>query len=368
MNELNIVIGANYGDEGKGLVTNAITPSDGVVVLGNGGAQRGHTAEYNGVRHVFHHFGSATLKGAATYASEDFLVNPMEYVREVSELGFIPILHVHPNCRVTTIYDMLANAIRSELSGKTGSTGFGVLETIKRYETPDNWFRLIDFTREDNVWQWELEHIKAYYLAQDWLSNSGSRLLHYFEENAIMDQFIDDLYSFFNNINQIVDYDGIRRMYKVLTIECGQGLALDTDADLDNGTPTHTGSENLIPWLKFVSGSCAVNRYYVSRSYITRHGSGELYDEDPEMFFEDQTNIPNEFQGTIRFAPMSELNTQLLIDRITSDIKKINTEVKNNLVITHTNEIEPSTEFIDKMMKLSFDQILFSNNKETIEV
>ena len=88
MKELNIVIGANYGDEGKGLVTNAVTKNNGLVILGNGGAQRGHTVVHDGIRHVFHHFGSATLKGAASYASAAFLLNPVEYSREVNELGF----------------------------------------------------------------------------------------------------------------------------------------------------------------------------------------------------------------------------------------------------------------------------------------
>lgn len=58
MKTINIVIGANYGDEGKGLVTNAITPATGCLVLANGGAQRGHTVETKTFRPVFHHFGS----------------------------------------------------------------------------------------------------------------------------------------------------------------------------------------------------------------------------------------------------------------------------------------------------------------------
>lgn len=58
MKTINIVIGANYGDGGKGLVTNIITPATGSIVLTNSGAQRSHTVETKTFRPVFHHFGS----------------------------------------------------------------------------------------------------------------------------------------------------------------------------------------------------------------------------------------------------------------------------------------------------------------------
>ena len=64
---INIVIGANYGDEGKGFVTNWLSnqydENNSIIILNNGGAQRGHTVESsNGFRHVFHHFGSTSNK------------------------------------------------------------------------------------------------------------------------------------------------------------------------------------------------------------------------------------------------------------------------------------------------------------------
>ena len=65
-----IIIGANYGDEGKGLVTRHFAlqaKKDGrnpITILHNGTAQRGHTVDYSPeFRHVFHHFGSGTLDG-----------------------------------------------------------------------------------------------------------------------------------------------------------------------------------------------------------------------------------------------------------------------------------------------------------------
>ena len=59
-----LVIGANYGDEGKGLFTEFLskTCQNPIVVLANGGSQRGHTVNDPVLgKHVFHHFGSGTL-------------------------------------------------------------------------------------------------------------------------------------------------------------------------------------------------------------------------------------------------------------------------------------------------------------------
>ena len=88
---INIVIGANYGDEGKGLVTNWLSnqysSDNSVIILNNGGAQRGHTVEdQSGFRHVFHHFGSTTNKNYISYCSQFFIINPAIWFIEKEEL------------------------------------------------------------------------------------------------------------------------------------------------------------------------------------------------------------------------------------------------------------------------------------------
>ncbi len=79
MKDIKIVIGGSFGDEGKGLITNYFSQKkNSIVICSNGGAQRGHTVTSpDGIRHVFHHFGSGTFNGAATYLPEDFILNPI---------------------------------------------------------------------------------------------------------------------------------------------------------------------------------------------------------------------------------------------------------------------------------------------------
>ena len=87
------VIGANYGDEGKGLVTDALadeamnTYGNCLVICNNGGAQRSHTVVLeDGTRHAFSHFGSGTFRRADTYLSEYFILNPIIFRKEFEEL------------------------------------------------------------------------------------------------------------------------------------------------------------------------------------------------------------------------------------------------------------------------------------------
>nr|WP_279048354.1 adenylosuccinate synthetase [Bifidobacterium catenulatum] len=65
MTDVKIVVGANFGDEGKGLMADyfchqAVSQGKKCLnVLTNGGAQRGHTVVYTDrKRHVFKHFSS----------------------------------------------------------------------------------------------------------------------------------------------------------------------------------------------------------------------------------------------------------------------------------------------------------------------
>ena len=65
-------------------------------VLTNGSSQRAHTVDTSdGKHHVFNHFSSATFRGADTYISKYFVVNPIQFVEEYTELqeefGITPI-------------------------------------------------------------------------------------------------------------------------------------------------------------------------------------------------------------------------------------------------------------------------------------
>ena len=84
---VNVVIGSNFGDEGKGSVTDLLSIRKTLNIRFNGGAQAGHTVCYRNKRHVFHHFGAGSFQGAKTYLSKHFIVNPLIFKKEYEELS-----------------------------------------------------------------------------------------------------------------------------------------------------------------------------------------------------------------------------------------------------------------------------------------
>ena len=89
-----------------------------IVVCHNGGAQKGHTVvTKDGIRHVFHHFGSGTFNGASTYLSEEYIVNPIIFRKEWEDLerkGGKIKCYINKNCRITVPFDMLINQMIEE--------------------------------------------------------------------------------------------------------------------------------------------------------------------------------------------------------------------------------------------------------------
>ena len=134
------VIGANYGDEGKGLVTEflCLSKDKTVVALANGGCQRGHTVtDRRFGRHVFHHFGSGTFRNAPTCFCRDYLLNPMQFVREYGELeaaGVKPVSYREIRCNFQLPIDIYLNRLleKSRDDKKHGSVGCGKRESVKR--------------------------------------------------------------------------------------------------------------------------------------------------------------------------------------------------------------------------------------------
>src|SRR5687767_2778700 len=131
---LSAVIGASYGDEGKGRTVDFLADALTLVVRFNGGAQAGHTVVLpDGRRHVFHHFGSGTFKGAETFLSQHFIMNPIMYCRELKELPAVRVT-ADPRCRITTPWDMMLNQAVEAKRGndRHGSCGLGINETVTR--------------------------------------------------------------------------------------------------------------------------------------------------------------------------------------------------------------------------------------------
>lgn len=326
-----IVIGANFGDEGKGLLTDYLCAQGaGVVVRFNGGAQAGHTVVTpDQERHVFHHFGSGSLCGVPTFLSQFFVCNPILFFKELDTLialGFRPDVYAHPDCCVTTLWDMIINQFREEERGgkRHGSCGVGFHETITRSIVKELKITMGDLWNGGKRLPQQLEEIAGKFFTY------RTKGVFQNPEESIQ-KFIEICTRFADYVNPL----GIGQC-KDPVFEGAQGLLLDQDNKefFPHVTHSKTGMEN-VNILCAQAGITEKEIYYVSRSYLTRHGAGRLPGEDGMLDYEDNTNHPNQFQGEIRFAP---LDTVKLQQRCAKDAGSNGFK----LVLTHCDQKEPS--------------------------
>lgn len=329
-----VVIGANFGDEGKGLVTDWLcNQGAGIVVRFNGGANAGHTVVTpEGERHVFHHFGSGSLLEVPTFLSQFFVCNPILFFKEFDELvalGYHPQVYAHPDCLVTTLWDMLINQhVEDSRGGKRhGSCGVGVHETMTRSGVKELRITMGDLWNGGKRLAEQLDEISGKYF-------------EYRTKAKCVDFTGEAITRFIELCNRFADYVnplGIGQCQNPV-FEGAQGLLLDQDNKefFPHLTHSNTGLKN-VNLLCQQAGITEQEIYYVSRTYLTRHGAGPLPGHDPMLSYEDDTNAENDWQGSLRFAP---LDTAKLRARCAKDAQG----KPYKLVLTHCDQKEAPCE------------------------
>lgn len=317
-----VVTGANAGDEGKGMVAYSLVKEEisknkrVLSVLYNGGVQRAHTA--NG--QIVHCTGTGDLAGGTTYYDEHFIVDPIALWLTGTKV------YIHPMCRIVLPCDVMINREKETARGvnKHGSCGMGIFECVKR-----NKHTAMKLSAKDLV-----DSFKLY---------SKVKLI----EKSFSYDLNDGLYTM-DNFMRAADYvvrncpitelHDILSKYDTLVFEGGQGLLLDQTnvGDFPYLTPSSVGSFNIHSTINNL-GAESTDIFYVSRSYMTRHGAGpmdsECQKEDINPDIVDMTNIRNAWQDDLRFG---YLDTNKLYRRVRNDFSRYS-NAKLNMVFTQLN-------------------------------
>lgn len=362
------VIGANWGDEGKGLATDALAAElargtkDVVVVRSNGGAQAGHGVERpEGGRHVFHHVGSGTFAGAATHLSRFFVAHPMMLGTELEDLARLDAtpraITIDPRAPVTTPWDMAINqALELAREGsRHGSTGLGFGETIERQETGPGLVAA-------DLWAPDLEGKLAAIrdgwmprrLAVQGLDPEASPLRDVLTGRLdLLERFGLDCLRFTTAVSLRNDAD-LGTAGAVL-FEGAQGLQLDMDYGvMPHCTRSNTGLNNMLA-IAAEAGFTVIDALYVTRAYATRHGAGPLPHETPDAAgvgrigwaeIVDLTNAPNPWQGTIRQAPLDLDLLRKTIERDLALAEGTGVSVRPALGVTCLDQLRGKAEVV----------------------
>ena len=379
-----VVIGAGFGDEGKGVVTSLLAADagdDALVIRFNGGAQAGHTVVSGGRRHVFSHFSSGSFSGAATFLSRYFVANPLLFLKEREALrhrGVRSDVLAEPDMLITTPFDMLVNQMSEIARGadRHGSCGVGFGETVERSLVPRYRLCLSDFAGDparcrralrallveirDN---WVPKRLAALGLADAASRPELAALFAVAGDDELINRWIEDALEFAADI-EISDLAPVRTAARrgSLVFEGAQGLLLDQDRGwFPHVTRSNTGLKNVLA-IADRAGIDALDVTYVTRAYLTRHGSGPLPGElshAPYAGIVDETNVENSYQGLLRYA---WLDLDLLASTIAADLGDAagaSAAVSPRLAVTCLDQVEGRVSFVDRGARRATGEVEF---------
>jgi len=334
---VSIVLGALFGDEGKGAMVNFLArdANNPLIIRFNGGHQVGHQVVNDGTRHVFSNFGSGTLQGAPTYWSRFCTVSPTGVMREgkaLRDMGINPVVFYDANAMVTTPFDILKN-IQNDNANYHGSVGVGFGQTIQRNE--DMYHLYMRDLLYPKIRDAKLQNIINKYYGYNFDPTQPRQNV---KTRAIYEDFIkacDELVRthkiIFDGLRELQDHDWI--------FEGGQGILLDMDYGFfPNVTRSNTTAKNALELLKDYPER-SIRTFYMTRAYQCRHGNGYMTNEDLDNdYIIDnplEANTDESFQGEFR---KTVLDVDLLNYAISCDHYE-NPKSQRILVVTCLDQV-----------------------------
>ena len=295
-----VVIGAQWGDEGKGKIVDAIASSVDFTIRYNGGNNAGHT--------VINKFGTFPLhiipcgvfsKKAKSYISNGVVIDPGVLVGEIELLQKAKIdlqsrLFISPRAHIILSYHKLFDRLFEEAKagGKTGTTGRGI-GPVYADKVSYNGIRVSDFI-DKKKFKKKLE--TQLLIKNKILKAFGEKPLtleqiekEYAPFRKVISPFVKEL---FGEINK-----GLVSNKQIL-LEGAQAVFLDTDW----GTYPFTTASSMLPGsinaLAGIPPQKITNTIGVVKAYITRVGAGPFPTELLDATGEKLRSIGHEFGTT----------------------------------------------------------------------
>jgi adenylosuccinate synthase len=281
-----VVIGTQWGDEGKGKVVDLLTDQVAAVVRFQGGHNAGHTLVINGEKTILHVIPSGILHtGVQCLIGNGVVLEPNALLKEVTALEArgVPVrerLRISPACPLVLPHHVQLDLAREEARGnqKIGTTGRGIGPAYEDKAARRG-------LRVGDLFYWQefagkLNEVMEYH---------NFMLTQYYKKPAVdFQQTLDECAAVAEQIKALVCdivpvLHGLRESGKNILFEGAQGALLD----IDLGTYPYVTSSNT------TSGGTAIGSGFgptyldyvlgITKAYSTRVGSGpfptELFDD-----------------------------------------------------------------------------------------
>src|SRR5574344_2530232 len=84
---IDLLLGLQWGDEGKGKIVDCLTPGYDVIARFQGGPNAGHTVEFNGIKHVLHIIPSGIFHDdKINIIGNGVVIDPIIFKKEIDQL------------------------------------------------------------------------------------------------------------------------------------------------------------------------------------------------------------------------------------------------------------------------------------------
>jgi len=282
-----IVVGTQWGDEGKGKLVDLLTEFAHVIVRFQGGSNAGHTVVVGENEFIFHQLPSGILHDQKRcIVGGGVVIDPITMLEEIEDIktkGFFKrddALLISEKAQIVMPYHKRIDLARERKRGanKIGTTGRGIGPAYEDKVSRVG-IRLVDLVEEETFrdkLERNLEE-KNFYLV-NYLQDEG------FSFQEMYDQYRelgDKISCYMANTSRVIDQE-IQEGKDVL-FEGAQGALLD----VDHGTYPYVTSSNTVAGAACVGsgvGPAKIDRVMgVTKAYTTRVGGGpfptELKDE-----------------------------------------------------------------------------------------
>ncbi len=293
-----VLLGLQWGDEGKGKIVDVLTSKYDIIARFQGGPNAGHTLEFDGIKHVLHTIPSGIFhKGVVNLIGNGVVIDPVIFQNEIIGIKKLAVemseLLISKKAHLILPTHKLIDAASEKAKGKEkiGSTLKGIGPTYMD-KTGRNGLRVGDISTPDFKEKYEK------------LKRKHIQILNFYDFEYELEELET---AWFESLNTLKKYkhiesehyihDAIKEGKKILA-EGAQGTLLDVDF----GSYPFVTSSNTI-----TAGACtglgiAPNKigevFGIFKAYSTRVGSGpfpsELFDEIGERL----RKIGNEFGST----------------------------------------------------------------------
>lgn len=284
MNKVDVLLGLQWGDEGKGKIVDVLTPNYDIVARFQGGPNAGHTLEFEGEKYVLRSIPSGIFQGnKANVIGNGVVLNPSLFKDEVEALevsghALTQRLKISKKAHLILPTHCLLDQASELAKGKAkiGTTGKGIGPTYTD-KISRNGLRVGDILHN---FEEKYEVLKQKHL--DILKQYDS---FDYDLNALEKEWFEgvELLKTFEFIDSEEMINASLKAGKTVLAEGAQGSLLD----IDFGTYPFVTSSNTVS-----AGACTglgispskIGEVYgIFKAYVTRVGSGpfptELFDE-----------------------------------------------------------------------------------------